>query len=615
MKRVIFSLLLCGFFQIVYAQGNRIATEINSTVNFRNLDFLQQDLAGNFSTPASSISEYSKYRIAHNAISEIVDRQDGAIEFPIRFQRHLFKIKLIKNNFLTGHLTFKNQKGKLIPTTDVVNYYGIVEGETQSIVAISFFQNGIEGIVSIGKRNYIISTLESEIPNGISCVFFRETDNPPGVNFICATPFEQQPVPSPAAILNSARTPEKKVRLYFEADYPFYQKCNSSTTNVTTFMTSLLNSITAVFANESITVETLTPVIWTSTDPYPTTTPLSIYTLSASFDSQVGTSFGGDLAHLVSGRACYDASGIGAGSLCGSQRHSVSTRMGYTVPTVFTPMNFEVALVAHELGHTFGSPHTQNCFWNGNNTAIDGCGAIEYSCANPGLPPSGGTIMSYCDNVNLAQGVGIQLSNGFGIQPGNLIRNNVSNAACLTTFNPSCPSSVTIDGTSFIGNYYTVPLTESSGWIKTTNLTKISGGVVRLDADSLSYVELSPGFETTAWDANSVFLAKAYNGCTTGYPARMMATFNSIRAGNTVDEDAKLYPNPVSSYAFLESKEDIVSNSITINDMKGIRKEVLIKIESSHRIKIDVSKLSSGVYFVRYNIVGGVRSTRFVVVH
>ena len=85
-------------------------------------------------------------------------------------------------------------------------------------------------------------------------------------------------------------------------------------------------------------------------------------------------------------------------------------------------------VVAHELGHLFGSHHTHACRWNGNNTAIDGCaGFVEGNCGNPGNPSGGGTIMSYCHIRN----IGINFSRGFGPQPGNVIRNNVANASCV----------------------------------------------------------------------------------------------------------------------------------------------------------------------------------------
>ncbi|MBL0102917.1 MAG: fibronectin type III domain-containing protein [Bacteroidetes bacterium] len=80
------------------------------------------------------------------------------------------------------------------------------------------------------------------------------------------------------------------------------------------------------------------------------------------------------------------------------------------------------------MGHLIGSRHTHACVWNGNSTAIDGCaGYVEGSCALPGNPSSGGTIMSYCHLTS----VGMNLSLGFGPQPGNVIRNTVLNATCL----------------------------------------------------------------------------------------------------------------------------------------------------------------------------------------
>ena len=94
-------------------------------------------------------------------------------------------------------------------------------------------------------------------------------------------------------------------------------------------------------------------------------------------------------------------------------------------------------VVTHEMGHLIGSRHTHACVWNGNNTAIDGCeGQTEGSCSLPGYPSGGGTIMSYCH----LQSVGINFNNGFGTQPGNVIRNTVANANCLTPCGsgPSC---------------------------------------------------------------------------------------------------------------------------------------------------------------------------------
>jgi hypothetical protein len=94
----------------------------------------------------------------------------------------------------------------------------------------------------------------------------------------------------------------------------------------------------------------------------------------------------------------------------------------------------------HELGHLWGSRHTHACVWNGNNTAIDGCsGSTEGSCSLPGYPSQGGTIMSYCH----LQSVGINFNEGFGPQPGNVIRNSVANASCTSPCGPpSCTDGI-----------------------------------------------------------------------------------------------------------------------------------------------------------------------------
>lgn len=54
----------------------------------------------------------------------------------------------------------------------------------------------------------------------------------------------------------------------------------------------------------------------------------------------------------------------------------------------------DVGVIAHELGHNFGSPHTQSCSWPGG--AIDFCYPAEGPCYENSLEYIRGTIMSYC---------------------------------------------------------------------------------------------------------------------------------------------------------------------------------------------------------------------------
>jgi hypothetical protein len=113
-------------------------------------------------------------------------------------------------------------------------------------------------------------------------------------------------------------------------------------------------------------------------------------------------------------------------SICGEFNYAYSdVNITYSsVPTY----SWTVNVITHEFGHSLGSPHTHSCSWNGNGTAIDGCGPeagyVEGNCAQAPIPNSvtKGTIMSYC---HLVSGVGINLANGFGPQPAALIQNRV----------------------------------------------------------------------------------------------------------------------------------------------------------------------------------------------
>ena len=145
------------------------------------------------------------------------------------------------------------------------------------------------------------------------------------------------------------------------------------------------------------------------------------YQLLNQFQSR-RTSIEGDLGQLLS----YKASG-GIAVVDGLCERFTAYKLSFSsigrsykqVPNY----SFTVMVMAHELGHLLGSQHTHACVWNNNGTALDGCaGYTEGNCSTPGVPSNGGTVMSYCHLTS----AGINLTKGFGTQPGNLIRNKVA---------------------------------------------------------------------------------------------------------------------------------------------------------------------------------------------
>jgi hypothetical protein len=91
----------------------------------------------------------------------------------------------------------------------------------------------------------------------------------------------------------------------------------------------------------------------------------------------------------------------------------------------------------HEMGHLLGAHHTKWCGWSIPTFpfigALDSCGNTEGGCAKGAPPPANGaTIMSYCVTGGGAQFA--NFNNGFGIQPGDAVRNYVDLNSCI----PGC---------------------------------------------------------------------------------------------------------------------------------------------------------------------------------
>lgn len=70
---------------------------------------------------------------------------------------------------------------------------------------------------------------------------------------------------------------------------------------------------------------------------------------------------------------------------------------GQAVANAFIAL-FDPFIIAHELGHTFGAPHTHTCAWPGG--PLDYCYVTEGNCYDKSQDRERGTIMSYCPNPN-----------------------------------------------------------------------------------------------------------------------------------------------------------------------------------------------------------------------
>lgn len=188
----------------------------------------------------------------------------------------------------------------------------------------------------------------------------------------------------------------------------------------TDYLVSIFTHVATLYFNEQINIAIGGTNIWTTTEPFlenldAYTNYLASNPVDASFSHYVHGAGGGGIAYLTS--FCASNNRFASG-MNGLENQNAQPLPNYSWP---------VYLIAHEIGHNFGSEHTHDCAWNGNSTPIDGCGSQYNGCGISNyLPPEGGTVMSYCH----LQNVGVNLSLGFGTQPGDRMRFQANQAAC-----------------------------------------------------------------------------------------------------------------------------------------------------------------------------------------
>lgn len=318
--------------------------------------------------------------------------------------------------------TASGQKIKNLP--EGVHYRGAVEGKIGSLVSISVFENGITGFISFqDKGNYLLNPIEAKTQGTkINHVLYPVSSLPIRKAYSCEAaegePYRMEEIKS----FGSLRAEPKCIKVYYEIDYDIFQDKGGVTPSLQ-FLTGLFNQVGTLFSNDGIQIRLSGVKIWDIPSPYNGSNSEQMLTQFG----ETRTSFSGDIGQLIS----YKTSGgiAWVRGVCSPSRFRLSFASIDNSFNTFPTYSWSVFVMTHELGHTLGSSHTHACVWNGNNTAIDGCYSTEGGCTSFGLPAAGGTLMSYCH----LRGVGVNFSLGFGVQPGNVIRNTISQASCLTT--------------------------------------------------------------------------------------------------------------------------------------------------------------------------------------
>ena len=350
-------------------------------------------------------------------------------------------------------------------------YRGTVAGEPGSLAVVVLGADTARGFVSRGGTIYRFGRDRTGVYRSWA---LRDADPAvfPGPGAFCANDTNKDKVSGHAgrtgtigggaavAPPTAAYTPTLLAQVAVDTDQELLAKFPDETAALA-YLADLAAAISAIYdAETDVRVKFSFIRLWDTPDPW---TASSTGRALDELQNYWITNEGGtprDVTHLVSGKTV--TGGIAyIDALC-------NPSYGYGVSQVYGSFDvmdpndtWDVVVVAHELGHNFGSEHT-HCY----TPPLDHCYNGESGCYNgpESLPPGGGTIMSYC---HLLPGGDANVNLEFGPTVAGVMRGVAEEGICI---GPPCgdgeldPGEACDDGNNLSGDCCSASLHRGARW-------------------------------------------------------------------------------------------------------------------------------------------------------
>ncbi len=562
-----------------------------------------ESIPGNSYPNLDELEDYELYNFNSDAFTSLYNNKPDAITTDIYIGGAMVTLELVRADILSDGFTVQTKTGDGQNPEDAnlsedkygVHYQGIVSNSPmQSIVALSIFEDQVYGLISTDNiHNFSIGKLRnSDIHLGYSSEDY--IPGPPETDCDIEGVDIYEPGELPEAYHEDVIPVDKCITNFFEVENDIHQFLGSNINNTVAYTVSLFNQSACVFKNDGVSMYLDIVMVWSTMY-----SPVGLGDADSrltNFQNML-VSFSSDIAHFIN--AFNDngkAGSFGGVPYCGdaNSRMCVSgIKLPLPLQSPIPNYAHSIFIITHEPGHLLGSRHTQACVWNGNNTAIDGCVPSEGSCPNGPLPGANeGTIMSYCA---LPGKPGVDLHNGFGPQPGDLIRNAIHYSTCLYGCDRCHPYLVLYTSPQYLNLYRVDDYITSSAQI--SNLDK------QVTYDAGQKIIFEPGFEVTisqAYPYGKHLYAKI-EGCNSssgdGGAGEKPGKGQTVSENKVFNSLISVYPNPTSG-SFTIELPDADKYKIKIMNMMG---SVVYEsnIYDVKKTQVELShKLSAGTYTI-----------------
>ncbi len=399
-----------------------------------------------FSLSSAKSSELDGVQLNINSklIESLHKKHDFMITIPVS-DDYSVDIKLYPSDITSAGYALYDAKRNELKISRISYYKGVVADDPRSMVQMTVTDQDVRVVIIDAHGIYNLGPMTSG--DGYMLFNDQELGEFP---FECGTgsgqkiQLEDFPVIDGVSLQKSGQC----VKVHVEVDHRSYQSFNQNAQAAEQFALASFAQVAVLFeylyenSSNSIPIEVSSVRVWTSPDSYGAESSVG-NALPAVAQAVDPASFDADMVHLISAQNRNSYGGIAYVSCRGSGPCKATT-IGTNVPFAVSQTSMSYAgvpnyswtinVLAHEMGHNMGAPHTQACAWGPNdNVAIDGCFTIEGSCADPGFPSGLGSVMSYC---HFAGRPGISFDLAFGQEVGDHIYDEYLFAA--SNFLTSC---------------------------------------------------------------------------------------------------------------------------------------------------------------------------------